>query len=74
MWKKDISIFDTRCNTIENVGKNTLGLVCEHNQFSMNRDGQVVALIMDNNNHHLAAVSFTKDELKIREIKRVWSR
>ena len=45
MHKKDVSIFDTKSNTIKKAGTSQHMLECKYNQFAMNRDGQVVALV-----------------------------
>ena len=51
IFEKDISIFDTRSNTIEKVGENKMKLSCPSNNFVMSRDGQVVALVYDGTNY-----------------------
>lgn len=56
MYDEDVSIFDTMKNTIENVGTNTFELQCMNNNFTMSRDGQVIALVIDQTNDLLKAV------------------
>ena len=60
MYEDDISIFDTRSNTIEKVGTNPYELCCYMNQAAMSCDGQVVALVEVYS--HVKAVSFTKGD------------
>ena len=68
MHEYDISIFDTRSNTIDKVGSNTFELYCYNNQFGMSRDGQVLALVKDEDEYGTEEsvrhkiVSFTKGE------------
>ena len=70
MHRNDISIYDTRSNTIETVVTNTLSiLIGLNNQFGTSRDGHVVALVCDKSNVCLKAVSFSKAEMKFCEIK-----
>ena len=65
----DISIFDTRSNTIEKVATNPISLYSNMNQAVMSRNGQVVALVFDLTNSRFKAVSFTKGEDKVRLVK-----
>ena len=77
----DISIFDTKSNTIENVGTNTFKLESNNNNFAMSRcgqvklreeklmPGQVVALVFDWTNDRIKAVSFTYGKKTVREVK-----
>ena len=69
MLDRDISLFDTRSNTIVKAGLNTnsVKITCKNNQSIMISDGKVVALIEEN--FELKAVSFTLGELTARVIK-----
>ena len=60
MFKKDISIFDTKSNTIEKVASNTLDLSSDNNQAAMTRDGQVIALVLEKIIGGCKAIKFTK--------------
>ena len=68
MNRSDISIFDTRSNTIEKVGTNIFLLECMLNQATMRSNGQVVALVSDETNKRLKAISFAKGDKRVSEI------
>ena len=69
MNNKDVSIFDTRSKTIENVATLTFDVRCENNQSVMIRDGKVLMLVRDCKTEEYKIVSYTKGQDKLCEIK-----
>ena len=65
----DISIFDTKSNTIEKVGTNSFDLLCNNNNYAMSRPNFVVALVADRSIKRLKAISFSKEKSVVSEIK-----
>ena len=83
MQMEDISIFDTRSNTIEKVGENPFLQTCWSSQFGMSHSNVVVALIEESSSPFATqfpsfsfcnlVVSYTKGDKEVHVIKELKS-